>query len=293
MKKDRIGDANSRRNLRNEFWYRLLDRIVICSLVIAGIFSSSLYGQNFLTATGVSGSTVSYPAEMGFVDASNGNLHLEIPLGSFPQRGGSAPLIPKLIYDSHIWTVIADGTSYVWAPINELFWTDFGTWQFDDGGTVGPWSVVNGENGCSIDVLLASGSGNHLFNIPGTWNGSQCSGTTGSYAVDSSGFQIRQTAWGDGVNAIDTIYAPDGTEVYGGDICQQGVATEDANGNYLGISPTQYGCLPPPGASNPTTDTLGRQVVNVPTVGNTTTLYVMNAQGGTSNYVVTTATISG
>ena len=31
--------------------------------------------------------TTPSPVEMGFVNLANGNLHLEIPLGSFPERG--------------------------------------------------------------------------------------------------------------------------------------------------------------------------------------------------------------
>ena len=73
----------------------------------------------------------------GIVDAATGNLHLEIPLGSFPQRGGSAPLVPKLIYDSHIWTFPTDGSSKVWTTQGNLYGLAFGTWGFHEGGSAG------------------------------------------------------------------------------------------------------------------------------------------------------------
>jgi len=40
--------------------------------------------------------------EMGFVDVANGNLHLEIPLASFPQRG-ILHYNARLVYDNSIW----------------------------------------------------------------------------------------------------------------------------------------------------------------------------------------------
>jgi len=55
------------------------------------------------------------PVENGYVNLSNGNLHLEFDLGTFPQRG-KKQLTAKLVYDSRIWQV--DPASNSWRPTN-------------------------------------------------------------------------------------------------------------------------------------------------------------------------------
>jgi RHS repeat-associated protein len=282
-------------------------RICLLLLCIIFLLPLVLHAQNYLTMTGITGSSAPYPAEMGTVDAANGDLHLEIPLGSFPQRGGAAPLVPKLVYDSHIWTVPTDGASAVWTTTGQLFMLPsgmsglaFGTWGFDDGGLNGPFLMaVDANNFCDQDAMFWGQSGEqHYFNIPGTANGDQCSGGT-AYATDSSGVQIRQTSFTcsgvcDNLGNDLSLYAPDGTELWGGNLFPNGIAAEDANGNYLGLtySSPNYSTLLPPGVANPIIDSLGRTVVNSSSSGNTTTLSVMNAQGETSNYVITTTTIA-
>jgi RHS repeat-associated protein len=271
----------------DNFMSGLFFRRMICALFIIGFVHPILHAQNYLTMTGVSSSTLPYPAEMGTIDAANGDLHLEIPLGSFPQRANS-PLVPKLVYDSHIWTVPTDGTSYVWTTTGQLYGLAFGTWGFDEGGITSlNLMAQGGSNGCSEDMMLWGQSGTqHYFNIPGTLQGLQCSGGT-AYAADSSGFQIRQTAWGNGVDAVLSIFAPDGTEVVGAAYPTYN-AGKDPNGNYLGL--TNANSLPA-GIYNPVIDTLGRTVAAPESDSNPMTLQVMNSQGGTSNYVITTATI--
>lgn len=261
---------------------------VICALCVTGPFCAVLSAQNYLTTTGVTSFSVPYPAEMGTVDAASGNLHLEIPLGSFPQRGGSA-LVPKLLYDSHIWTLPPDGLSPVWTPQGELYGLAFETWGFDEGGATGVYEIASSNQGCDWDGMLWSNSGvQHYFNITGTWNGTTCSGGT-SYAVDSSGFQIRQTPWNNqGLHGVISVYAPDGTEVYGGDLYTNAITAKDPNGNYLGLTTAT---ITPPGIFNPVIDTLGREVVAVPSTINPATLQVMNATGGTSTYYITYANI--
>lgn len=50
-------------------------------------FSLKPAEAQYTTATGMPSFTTALPVEMGFTNVANGNLHLEIPLGSFPQRG--------------------------------------------------------------------------------------------------------------------------------------------------------------------------------------------------------------
>ena len=49
--------------------------LAIAFLFLGGISSA----QNYLTSTGTPAFAAPEPAEYGFVDASNGNLHLELP----------------------------------------------------------------------------------------------------------------------------------------------------------------------------------------------------------------------
>jgi RHS repeat-associated protein len=257
-------------------------------MCLVGPFDGVVSAQTYLTATGVSGFSSPYPAEMGTVDATSGNLHLEIPLGSFPQRGSGA-LIPKLVYDSHIWTVPTDGTSYVWTTQGALYGLAYGTWGMHEGGSAGTYYIRASGSGCNVDYMLWGESGvQHYFNIPGTLNGTTCSGGT-AYAVDSSGFQMRQTPWNNqGLDAVISVYAPDGTEVWGGDLYTKSIAAKDPNGNYLGLTSAN---ILPPGIYNPVVDTLGRKIVNPLAYSNPMTLQVTNSEGATSDYVITTATI--
>jgi hypothetical protein len=87
----------------------------IVALFIVGPLLAGLQAQNYLTNTGTPSFATPYPVAMGSVDAASGNLHLEIPLGSFPQRGGSNANV-KLAYDSHIWEISTDSFGLVWQP---------------------------------------------------------------------------------------------------------------------------------------------------------------------------------
>jgi hypothetical protein len=53
-----------------------------------GAITAHAQGGNYLTEVGTPPFTTVVPVQLGFVDASNGDLHLEIPLGSYPQRHG-------------------------------------------------------------------------------------------------------------------------------------------------------------------------------------------------------------
>lgn len=174
---------------------------VLCVLIGTG--GTVLHAQSYLTSTGSPSFAAPYPAEMGTVDAASGNLHLEIPLGSFPQRGQNATFVPKLLYDSHIWTVPTDGASAVWTTQGSLYGLGFVTWGFSEGGAAGLYEMASSGSGCNEDMMLWGESGTqHFFNVPGTLSGTTCSGGT-SYAADSSAYQVRQTAWNDeGLDAM-------------------------------------------------------------------------------------------
>ena len=51
-------------------------------------------------AQGIPWYTIPLPVPGGFVDVMSGNLHLEIPVASVPERNGD-PLVAKMTYDSY------------------------------------------------------------------------------------------------------------------------------------------------------------------------------------------------
>src|SRR4051794_36859167 len=55
-------------------------------------------GQAPVSIEGIPPHTAQIPVPLGFVNATNGHLHLEIPIASFPERNGD-PLVAKLVYD--------------------------------------------------------------------------------------------------------------------------------------------------------------------------------------------------
>src|SRR5438045_2599520 len=77
-------------------------------LVALGYTVNSAYAQSYIDGTGVPTFTTSQPVELGFVNVANGNLHMELPISSHPQRGALA-LSEKIVYDSRIWKVVTTG----------------------------------------------------------------------------------------------------------------------------------------------------------------------------------------
>jgi hypothetical protein len=59
-----------------------------------------------LHAIGIPPLSGQIPVQNGFINVATGNLHLEFPLGSIPQRGGLS-LQVTLTYDSNIWKGIS------------------------------------------------------------------------------------------------------------------------------------------------------------------------------------------
>src|SRR3954468_19088857 len=80
----------------------LYSKLVCLVLMYAFVvlFNFSARAQD-LTGSGSPGSTTVQPAELGFVDTGSGSLHLEIPIASFPQRGGP-PINLNFSYSSNI-----------------------------------------------------------------------------------------------------------------------------------------------------------------------------------------------
>ena len=270
----------------------LMFTAILCGLALVS-FCQFAAAQDYSQGTGAPTYTSAEPVELGFVDASNGNLHMEIPMASFPQRGGK-PITYKLVYDSRIW-YLQSGTT--WDPNATAY--PWGGWRFIDSAGVGAanWTVYtvkscqNGQDqGASNFSWQAPDGTIHYFNMSLQFS-ANCGGTvvmcTESTAQDSSGYYMIQNdsttcqgQWPLGT----TVLAPDGTQIYQCNNCSINNRYYDTNGNYFSLD-----------SNGNTIDTLGRTPVIVTSAcaTNQTCYDVLNSQGGTtrSRWTVTTESI--
>ncbi len=257
-------------------------------LIVLGIFAALIpppvEAQTYIYAYGNNPWTAPLPVGLGYIDAANGNLHITIPLVSLPERG-NIPFTASLEYDSHIWQQTIVNGSLSWQPTNDP--NSWGGWRLttsaDTGSNYNYW-IIRGE--CIIinvhhpyttyenfswttpdgHVIPFKGISTTLTNNDGCGpNEPNASGV----ASDNSGYHIHITNY-----TAATIYAPDGTQVYPN--------VEDTNGNYYSSD-----------SNGNVVDPLGRTPIQISTnsQGNQITYAVLNSQGHTSNYIVTTESI--
>ena len=216
------------------------------------------------------------PVELGFVENASGDLHLEIPLGSFPQRAAKTPVTYRYIYDSSIWTV--NPIQHVWM-VNPVTAGQEGVWHLASTSALNVYysALYDGSLVTYFDFLWLDASGTeHQFPIT-TGTSVHNTPTGDAFAADSSGYHMYVTNY---TNA--KVYAPDGTLV-----CQSPAVT-DSNNHYIDVEDTNgnlysetYGNELPQGFF----DTTGRQAIQIAQP------FVLNSQGGYSQYSVTYATI--
>lgn len=229
----------------------------------------------YLNATGTPTFLTSAKVENGFVNLANGNLHLEIPLGRFTQRG-QVSFSAKMVYDSRIWQVVTNGSSS-WQPTNVA--NSQGGWRFVTTADPGVVSETLNSSTCNPGQQIQTWQGfvwsdpigTQRF-FPITTSQNQCTGvntsTGDAYAADSSGFHMYVTNF-----TSATVFAKDGTQVY--------PSLKDANGNFFTVD----------GNGN-VIDTLNRTPVTKTVNGNTTYYDVLNSQGSTSRFTVTSGTVN-
>jgi RHS repeat-associated protein len=257
----------------------------LVALFLASLLAPPLRAQNYLGQAGSPTFTTALPVELGFLDAANGNLHLGVPLGTFPQRG-SVPFSAGLVYDSSIW-VEAGTVPPSWQPTNIP--NSWGGWRFASTGSSG--SVSFGSNTIVCDIppppylsyntyfyfqWIAPDGTPHVFNIFTERDPNNCdqgnTPTADGFATDSSGYHMFVTNY-----TTATVFAPDGTQVY--------PSVKDTNGNFFSSD-----------ANGNVIDTLGRKPVVTTTNcnGNSHQICydILNSQGTTSRTTVTTASIS-
>lgn len=253
---------------------------ILFAVLVMGIFTQSAFGQNYLIATGSPSFGTPQPVALGTVDASSGNLHLSIPLGSYPQRGTSQPEPITLEYDSNIWTpeVVVDWEQ--WEPSNGPAEFSYGGWYFSFLSETIPQSSgwqTNYSN-CTEDVPWMDQNGTtHMFHLTTTFEvDSNCPPEASAYATDSSGYEMF--VWNNNTSKMK-VYAPDGALAYQYPYVQDShgnyILSVDSNGNYLSRPQSSYYSL---------TDTLGRAIA----VYNPTTL---STSQGTAQYQIVYASI--
>jgi RHS repeat-associated protein len=255
--------------------------------------------QSYLTAIGNTTFSTSVPVQQGYVNAANGDLHLSIPLGAFTERGRQ-PFSAEMDYDSRIWQIVDVSGSYSWQPTN--VYNSQGGWRLVTNPLTGPQSLTytSQTEDCPTDEVAGSPdvtkSGHYAIYSNFEWTGpdgtvrtfptittqydpTDCNGgdiTTGSgLADDSSGYLLNV----DDYTSTSSVYDPDGNNL---------TTLKDSNGNYFSVNSS--------GDTVSYIDTLGRTALKVTTDcnGNTNeTCYVVsNSQNTTSQYIVTTESIS-
>lgn len=270
--------------------------VIIPAALIVWSLSQIMFAQDYLQAVGTPVFTSAESVELGIVDASTGDLHLEIPVASFPQRAGQ-PLTYKFVYDSRIWSQ-SGGSS--WVPNTTA--SPWAGWRFitsADMGIVGNNSYVNtcGSNPPQGDEIengfywQAPNGTTHFFGLSLQFT-NHCGGTvqlcSGASASDNSGYYMSVNTsqscvgtTGHAKNMGYTVIGPDGTQVFAN---AAGQTYEDSNGNYYSRD-----------SNGNVIDTLGRTPVIVTSAcGTNQTCYdVLNSEGTSrSRWIVTTTSIS-
>ena len=255
-------------------------------LVISLVFSQAR-AQDYVYATGNPNFGVNYPIPGGYINVTNGNVHITIPLGTFKQRGTLPPIKINLEYDSRIWK-ISDNGSYSWQPNNVP--NSMAGWRLTTGLEQGTTSYVGYTQYSSVSgtcfignhlvqdyteswTILTGfrwtdGSGTkHTFDVQTEEPTGVCSGdnshtipNASGYAIDGSGYFVQITNY-----TQMTIYDNQGNEVY--------PIFKDANNNQATLS-----------TSGTLTDSMGRQLLTTTTGTNSITYQVLR-EGGISKYI--------
>ncbi len=254
--------------------HRALCLILAGCAILAG--AGVARAQGYLYQFGRYHWTVPVPVRDGYVDASNGNLHLQTPLASIPERG-HVPYTAALVYDSHIWQEVGSSGSISWQPTNVP--GSWGGWRLatSDGTGSVSYTTETKQVVCRIGGIPVieyynvyknfqwQAPDGHTISFPaiGTQESTDCTGGTSSGSANDSdqwGYHMYVTAY-----TSATVYAADGTQVF--------PTVKDTNGNSVNTLST----------SSPLTAS---------TNGNTTTYTFVNSAGSSYTYTVTTESIN-
>lgn len=233
-----------------------LDRALLGFVALACLFGPNVSvgrAQTYLENVGVPNFTTQLPVEHGWVDASNGRLHLEIPLGSLPQRAGKSDNV-VLMYDSNIWTIssnawqptnisVSSGTSASWGGWRLVTTADPGSVSWVrtpyGGGLCNGQRVPPGVEYGGFTWTAPDGTP-HVFPVTTIDYVNACNhitqSTASGFSNDASGFHISVTNYTTAV-----IYGPDGTEIN----APSKAGPEDSNGNsYSSVDMLKVSSIP-------------------------------------------------
>src|SRR5215467_8864394 len=96
---------SSSRSSSGEVQMKLMQYLFAVVLAVFLFASPSFGQQSFMDEPGIPAFTTSFPIEHGFINLANGNLHIEIPIASYPQRSNIEARHVRLVYDSWFWIV--------------------------------------------------------------------------------------------------------------------------------------------------------------------------------------------
>ncbi|WP_263418904.1 RHS repeat-associated core domain-containing protein [Terriglobus albidus] len=210
------------------------------------------FAQDYIYAIGNPAFAVDIPVENGFINITNGNLHMEFPLATHKQRG-ALQLNERLVYDSRIWRILPPGSNpyYGFFPSNIPNAPDLqGGWRLVTGAETGTLTYTLASP--STSYACAGGMGGAqtttVYNV--SWSdpsgtvrdfGSaraiiqdDCAGTYmdtigPNYASDASGYLLKTDA-----NGNPLILDNNGNQVYPKVIDRFGnYWSSDANGNLI------------------------------------------------------------
>ena len=278
-------------------------------LALLVFFSSALCSasaQDYLYATGSPVYSTAYPIDHGFVNVNNGEVHLEIPLATYKQRGDLV-LDEKLTYDSRIWRIVQNGSSYSWQPNNVP--NASGGWAFSSSGGSGTFTFFSSGGQDSTVPGCPTAAGAVPYTQYARWTWTDAGGTTHSFpsvntlqygqkpllcsnyalpgissgvgfASDGSGYSLHVSNYTTAV-----ISGPHGILYYpryasNPSFTPPGNVT-DRNGNYWSTD-----------ANGNLVGTNGLAPVTASTSGNRTTYSVLGVNGVRNNYVVTMTTVN-
>jgi RHS repeat-associated protein len=231
-------------------------RLRFFSLIYLALASTAALSQNsqgYLNDIGGTPYGVNIPVENGFINVSNGNLHLEFPLATHPQRG-ALRLSEKLVYDSRIWMFSPFGShgSYHWWPYNVNAAggsNTSGGWRFVKGNEIGSisyqfvssqTSICNPDDNQQVSdyveqILWIDPNGTtHPFSAYINYHNDQCANFSSQTlnpgpAADGSGYSASDDGSGNPV-----ITDSSGSQVYPQVIDRYGnFWSTDGNGNLV------------------------------------------------------------
>lgn len=304
----------------NKFLSRRVYLLALAAALCFLLSSSILKGQSALDSIGIPKASPTFPIEHGVINLANGNVHLEIPLENYTQRG-DIKLPATLVYDSTMWknTDPCGSSCPQWQPTASNLSTSGGWYlQYGNGSIVsdsvtfpcfysagnGAYIGTNGNAYIGKDIRYYDRHNTlHVFPNPVVHLSSDCQfveisntpagftmdtppadlATASAYATDGSGLYATISNYYD-----IRIFDSQGVEVANNVTNEPSMI--DRNGNYISADSSStvwlLGQSGTPGSNFK--DTLNRTLITATESSDDKTEYidVPLAQGGTARYTI-------